>query len=255
MEAGAPTRRCCDPFAPTANPAAYVPRTATEAVIVRLEGALRDGETVLSLSGPAGAGKTLLLHVLADRLDGDFHSIYMPYPKLSAPEFCQWALAALNEPEGCDPELTLSSRLARDAATGFPPLLLMVDDAELMPSDTLRLLARVQRAARGFVRILLVRGDDAPPSVFTRTGLLIEEVELEGSMDPKEMARYVHARLRRVPADAQSQQRLEASLHRLHAMTDGNPARLHVAASQLLGFRERFGDTRWNPEATYGPQI
>jgi hypothetical protein len=53
-------------------------------------------------------------------------------------------------------------------------------------------------------------------------------------MDPDEMARYVRAHLERNPVDPALRERLEDSLTGLHAMTDGNPARLHSAMTRIL---------------------
>jgi len=223
-----------DPFGVTANPAAYVPRTATESVLVRLESALREGAGALSLYGPAGSGKTLLLHVLAHRLDGDFQSIYVPYPKLEPDELCQWLLAALNEPGGSDSERAVLARIQRDADMCFPPMLWMIDDAGHLPDGSLGCLVRLQSQARGSLRVLLVRSDGDPAQRFARAGLAIEEVELDGAMSGPELARYVRARLDRAPADACSRVRLEAALDRLGDLSGGNPARLHAAAAALL---------------------
>ncbi len=223
-----------DPFPTTADPEAYVPRTATEAVLVRLEMALRSGVPAVVLGGPAGAGKTLLVHVLAERLDGDFHVVYAPYPKLSPSEFCHWALAALNERPADDPERALAARIARDAASGFPPLLLTIDDAGCLPPETLRMLLALRGELEGHLRLLFVRSGDFRIAELERGGVDALDVELEGSMQPAETARYVRARLDRARADARSRARFEAALEQLHARSSGNPGRLHAIAAELL---------------------
>jgi type II secretory pathway predicted ATPase ExeA len=223
-----------DPFGNTADPEAYVPRTATEAVLVQLEMALRDGATVVSMNGATGAGKTLLLHVLAQRLDGDFHPIHVPYPNLSPDEFCHWGLAALNEPLADNPHAALASRIARDAAAGFPPLLLMVDDVGNLPLDTLRCLIRLQANAAGALRLVLVRHDDFPFNELASANLPVVDAKLEGQMCAAETADYVRERLAHSAVDSERRARLEGALEQLYALSGGNPGQLHAAAARLL---------------------
>lgn len=226
-----------DPFSNTADPASYVPRTATEAVLVQLEMALRDGAPVVSLGGPDGAGKTLLLRVLVERLAGDFQPVLVPYPKLPPEEFCQWGLLALNEPSSADPERALSARIARGAASAGLSLLWLVDDAACLPIDTLRCLLRLQANAGDALRLLFVRPEGAAfDDELARAGLPRVDVQLEGEMHPAEMAMYVKERLDRAGADSEQRARLEGSLERLYALSGGNPGRLHAAASALLCF-------------------
>src|SRR5262245_17703395 len=100
-----------DPFTNTADAGAYVPRTATESALVHLEMALNDGARVVCLQGPTGSGKTLLLRVLEERLEGEFASLRVPYSKLEPDEFCRWALDALGEESVGDPARALAARI------------------------------------------------------------------------------------------------------------------------------------------------
>jgi type II secretory pathway predicted ATPase ExeA len=208
-----------------------VPRTATEAVLVRLETALREGSGVVALSGPDGAGKTLLLRILADRLDGDFHSLYVPYPKLAPSEFFHWILGALGSAPGADAESTLHERLACDLEAGFPSQLLLLDDACLAPPETLVRLERLREDLAGHLHLVLVRSEDAQlPREFAH----VEEVVLQGRMDPTEMGQYLRTRLDRAAVDVALRARLEGAVELLHMRSEGNPARLHAMASRIL---------------------
>ena len=229
-----PSPRASDPFPLTADPGAYVPRTATESVLVALEMALDAGARVLELVGPSGAGKTLLLHVLAQRVDGRFQPLHLPYPKLSPREFCQWALCALNQAECGHPEQTLRARIARDADRGFPPLLWMVDDASSMPAETLGCLMELQADYPSGMRTLLAVSEEAYAE--ERPGRLPshERIPLEGYMDRQETTRYVHARLEHSGAGPGDRADWERWLEHLYRESGGNPARLHRAAAALL---------------------
>ena len=228
-----------DPFANTADADAYVPRTATESVLLDLELALRDGARVVWFEGRAGSGKTLLLRVLEERLAGDFSSLRVPYSKLDADEFYCWGLDALGEAPAADPERALAARIARGAATGEPPLIWMIDDADLLPIPTLRALVQLQRGTGDALRLLLVRSGELPAEAaeeFARAGVVPVNVELEGEMGSAEMAHYVRARLVRAGADPAVRAQLEAALDRLYARSHGNPGLLHAAAAALLCF-------------------
>lgn len=226
-----------DPFSNTADPGAYVPRTATEGVLVRLEMALREGARVICLRGPAGSGKTLLLRVLEERIEGDFESIRIPFPSLDPDEFCEWALAELNELErGPDPEQALAARVARGAASGHPPLVWLVDDADSMPSETLLRLLRLQKCAGDAMRIVFVRASDRQLVELAMANVASIDIALEGSMGSAELAHYVRARLDYAGADPRQRAQLEAELDVLYTRSGGNPARLHAAAASLLCF-------------------
>jgi type II secretory pathway predicted ATPase ExeA len=239
-----------DPFSSTADPDSYVPRTATEAVLVRLEMALRAGAPAVVLGGPAGSGKTLLLRVLTERLDGDFQVVYAPYPKLAADEFFHWGMVALNQPPGDDPETTFRERIALDAAAGFPPLLLMIDDAGCMPADTVRRLLEIQVAHAVGLRLLFVSSAAFRTAEIERAGVEATAVELEGGMDELETARYLRTRLDRAHVDTRRRSELESMAGELHALSRGNPGRLNALASEALNSppRERAGGSTPHPK-------
>jgi len=232
-----PSRAGSDPFPPTADPAAYVPRTATESVLVQLEMAVDDGARVMLLAGAPGSGRTLLLHVLAGRLDGRLASLHVPYSKFTPRDLCQWLLASLGEP--CEtgsehPELALRARISRDACDGFPPKLLMLDDAGWMPPKTLERVLELQADYPDALRTLLVVPESYGVAPIERAGLACERVSLEGGMDAGETQRYLRARLDHGAAEPGHRARVEQALDQLYRQSDGNPGRLHAAVSVLL---------------------
>lgn len=230
-----------DPFSDTTSSSAYVPRISTESALVQMEMALRDGARVVYLEGPPGSGKSMLLNVLEERFTGDFRVLRVPYPKLDPEEFCHWGLAALRGSPVDDPERALAERIASGAASGDPPLVWIVDDADCLPAPTLHTLLWVQRNTGDALRLLLARSGEIPEAELAQAGVRPVNVHLDGEMEREEMARYVRARLDHACADASTRARIEAALEELYARSQGNPRRLHAAASVLLCFgRERF---------------
>jgi hypothetical protein len=223
-----------DPFAPTSDPRAYVPREATERALRRLEEGLRSGRRVQVLSGPSGIGKTLLLHVLAERLDEEFRCLYLPYVALSWQELCTWVLGLLKEPVGALPGRELLAAARRSAESG-QPLVLLMDEASALPDDSADGLAQLLEEAGGALRLLLVPMDDA------RAGRVVarlsggEELRLSAPMRLEETRRYVEARLARSEIAPDLRQRFGAAMiASLHRASGGIPAQLHRLAGEVM---------------------
>src|SRR5262245_50509117 len=107
-----PARARPDPFGLTPDTAAYVPREATERALAELAEAVHGRARPVVLLAPGGAGKTLLLHLLAQRCQPALRSVYLPNPRLEPLELCTWVVRHLGGPPGFDPLLLLRSAAA-----------------------------------------------------------------------------------------------------------------------------------------------
>jgi type II secretory pathway predicted ATPase ExeA len=223
-----------DPFRVTADPAAYLPREATESALARLEDGLRRGCRVLVLSGPPGQGKTLLLHVLARRLERAFRSLYLPYASLDWRDLCAWVLGLLGEPAGAFPDRELLGS-ARHSAQAGRPLLLLVDEASSIPLETAERLEALVREAAGAVRLVLVPVDEARAGrVLGVLARDVEELRLSAPLTLDETERYLRTRLVRSGAPLELQRRFDAeTVARIHAVAAGNPRRLLDLAGEV----------------------
>lgn len=224
-----------DPFASTADPALYLPREATESALERLEAGLRSGARVQVLSGPAGLGKTLLLHVLAARVADAFRPLYLPYASLGWQDLCAWILGLLGEPPGAFPDRELLASARRSALHGRP-LLLLVDEASGMPPDSAAALAELVEEADGALRLLLVPVDDARAGrMLALLARDVEELRLSAPLTLEETERYLRTRLVRGDVDFALQRRFDAdTVATLHRLSGGNPRRLHHLAGEVL---------------------
>ena len=132
-----------DPFSRIPDIAGYLPRPATERALGLLAEAAHRGDRPVVLAGPPGIGKTLLLHLLADRMLSDQRPVFVPIPTLPPAEFWQWIVASLGLEGGSDP----LGALEQSHASGLP-VSLLIDDATSLPFETIEAL-RAALAERG----------------------------------------------------------------------------------------------------------
>jgi len=224
-----------DPFAPIADPAAYIPREATEKALAQLEHGFRHGRPVQVLSGPPGAGKTLLVRVLAERLAGDFRTLYLPYASLGFAELCGWILGLLGEAVGHFPDRELLASARASARLGRP-LLLLVDEASSIPADAAEGLANLVREGDGALRLLLVPIDEARAGrVLAVLARDVAELRLATPLSLEEAEHLLRTRLVRACASFETQRRFDAGLvKRLHRASGGNPQRIQQLAGEVL---------------------
>ncbi len=224
-----------DPFAMTADPAAYVPRPASERALHALAAAFEASAPVVVLSGPAGLGKTLLLRLLEARLHGRRSLVVLPYAALPAADVCRWALSVLGRPAGGDPPAALDA-LAHDFAARGAPLVLVLDDGSTIPLDTARTLASLAGESRGALSLLVALTDDAKSeTVAAALGGSARSIRFEEPLTAPETAAYVAARLARVGAADDLRRRFDpVLLDRLHRASRGVPRVVHRLASEVV---------------------
>jgi MSHA biogenesis protein MshM len=219
-----------DPFALTPDTSAYVPREATERALDALAAAVRRGDPALLVGAP-GVGKTLLLHLLAERAGAGLRPVYLPNPRLEPSELCAWVATGFGAPAGeDDPSLLMRAWLGhlREQDAGC---LLLVDDADAMPDATLRWLAALAAESRGALRLALAALDGPAAANLTRLLGGAAAVRLDAPLTAEESAEYVAWRLRHADAPEPLRALFDATaLAALHRVAAGNPRRLHLAA-------------------------
>jgi hypothetical protein len=127
-----------------------------ERALAAVEDALRAGQRVVSIAGPAGFGKTLLLRVLGARGAEPGRFVYVPFLALPAAEMARWLLGLLGE--GASGErLDESALLARLQARreGAGPTILLVDEAQAIPTETAERLGGLARRAGDALQLVL----------------------------------------------------------------------------------------------------
>jgi MSHA biogenesis protein MshM len=218
-----------DPFALTPDTSAYVPREATERALAALGAAVQRGEPAL-LVGAAGVGKTLLLHLLAERAGPGLRAVYVPNPRLEPSELCAWVASGFGAPPDEDPSLLMRAWLGHLRAQE-QACLLLVDDVDAMPEATLRWLAAGAAESRGALRLALASLDGPAAARVSRALGSAPALRLDAPLSAEESAEYVAWRLRHANAPEALRARFDAAaLADLQRVSAGNPRRLHLAA-------------------------
>ncbi|MFT7558725.1 MAG: MSHA biogenesis protein MshM [Flavobacteriales bacterium] len=139
--------------------------------------ALKHCEGFIKVVGEVGTGKTLLGRILLSRLGYDFLSVYIPNPFMTAEELKYYVAKEV----GADIEKAMAShevlsalyrRLVQHARNG-KHVVLIVDEAQAMPRDTiecLRLLTNLETEKRKLLQIVML-GQPELDHVLNRTDL------------------------------------------------------------------------------------
>lgn len=128
--------------------------------LARLEYGVREKEITL-LTGDIGTGKTTLTRALIDRLDDEVQFCWIINPRLSASQFLR-QIALQLDLEPARGKVDLLDQLANaflDASSAGRPVSLLIDEAQMMPPDTLeelRLLTNIQLDAENLISVTLV---------------------------------------------------------------------------------------------------
>ncbi len=123
--------------------------------------AITDSEGIIKISGEVGSGKTMLCHMLLERLPTNIKAIYLANPSLSREELLYAIADGLElDPEGQRISILLQNlhnRLVEKYNQG-EHCVVLVDEAHAMPLDTLeelRLLYNLQIGKHKLVKIIL----------------------------------------------------------------------------------------------------
>jgi type II secretory pathway predicted ATPase ExeA len=217
------------------NPAFYVPRAATERILASLIDCGSEPTRPAVLVGPPGVGKSMLLRIAGERLEGPGLRVSPVLPALDAEGLCLWILEDLQSDRFQDPVFAFEAYLAhlREIDSG---IILLVDDLYAIPLEAMRWLAHRVANSKGELRLIASAADD--PDSTERIALLGPacEVILHGSnMQVDESQAYVRERLRHAHAPGLTRALFDSStVADLHEQSGGNPRELNAVATRLL---------------------
>lgn len=150
------------PFTLTPNTRFFVELPFHKEALNVLTYALMMGEGFIKVTGEVGLGKTLLCRQLLNQLESDFVTAYIPNPYLSAKELrCALALELGLEVTDQTDMPTLNRRIEQQLIQLHQqgkPVVLLVDEAQVMPDETLealRLFTNLETEQRKLLQVVL----------------------------------------------------------------------------------------------------
>jgi MSHA biogenesis protein MshM len=150
------------PFSLTPDTEFYVGLPQHNAALAVLNTALNAGEGFIKISGEVGTGKTLLCRLLLKQAPPDWQLAYLPDPSVTPLEL-RWALAAelglkhSANIDACQLLQLLQRQLILLAQSG-KKIILVIDEAQALPDDTLeslRLLTNLETERRKLLQVVL----------------------------------------------------------------------------------------------------
>ena len=234
-------------FSELSDPAHYVPREETERVLGELLRRVARPAEATALVAPPGLGKTLLLRLLAERLRNKLQCVYLPYGAIGVRELSAWILGELRRtgklPKGWDAsrsgvvgdpaaELRAVAHTLRAQRSG---ILLLVDDADGLPSETARALGEWALGSGGALRVVLACCDDSRGSRAIAASRVVHIVRLNERMTERETSLFVRAQLELAGAPATVVERADRDMiARIHRLSMGVPRLVQrIAAWEL----------------------
>jgi general secretion pathway protein A len=231
------------PFSITPDPEFLFLSDTHQSVIERIQYGLGGRMGFLLLTGEVGTGKTTLCRALLDQMQASARTVYVINPSLNGREL----LACILEDLGvvCPPEASkkeLIDQLNRFLLDqqGAGPVVIIIDDAQTMPAETLedlRLLSNLETDKTKLLQMLLV----GQPELLAQLDQpemrqLKQRVALHCLLDfltRDETAGYIARRL--TVAGNQGQVRFDAkAVRRIHKQSGGVPRMINKICDLAL---------------------
>jgi general secretion pathway protein A len=241
------------PFEPSVDRADFFPCEAHEGALFKVRYAVENRRGAAVLAGPAGVGKTLLVHLLRAELAEQCRpQVHLVFPQMSSRDLLVYLAEQLGAPPSDPPRHTieesvrrLEALLAQNAEHGRHALV-VIDEAHLLEDcgalESLRLLLNFEVAGRPALSLLLV-GQMNLISAIGRLPGLEERVSVKSllrALTPDETTAYVKRRLEAAGAarDPFTPDAVEA----LHYLAHGIPRQINRLGdlALLVGFADRL---------------
>lgn len=218
--------------------------------------ALQSGEGFIKITGPVGAGKTLLCRKLLNELPSPYTTAYIPNPHLNPAALHHAIAEELNIPcpANCGQSRTLAliNDFLLKAAKGGDKIVLIIDEAQAMPLETLetlRLLTNLETEKQKLLQIVLF-GQSELDQVLQNKSIrqLHQRITFSYELKPlnrSQVKAYLLHRLR-VAGNSHTDLLTPLSISALHFYSQGIPRLLNILANKALLCAYGKGQSRIN---------
>lgn len=219
--------------------------------------ALQSGEGFIKITGPVGTGKTLLCRKLLNELGDPFVTAYIPNPHLTPDTLYRSIAQELNIDleQGCEQNrvLSLINQHLLNASASGQKIVLLIDEAQAMPIETLetlRLLTNLETEKQKLLQIVLFGQPDLDDVLSTESiGQLRQRITFSYALRPlskRQAYDYLQHRLA-VAGNTRSDILSRWVVGRLHAYSRGIPRLLNVLAHKalLVAYGKGHSTVRW----------
>lgn len=233
------------PFQLTPDPRYYFDSATHRKAMAYLGYGLAQGEGFIVITGDIGAGKTTLVaHLMATIDKSRLTAVKLVSTQIGPDDMLRCAAQAFGISPGSDNKAALLGRIERflkDEARAGKRVLLIVDEAQNLPEETLeelRMLSNFQAGGQALLQIFLLGQPEFRDRVKTSPRLeqLRQRVIATHHLDPMagaEVGPYIEHRL--TLAGWSGRPRFtDAAYAELHAETGGVPRRLNLLAARVL---------------------
>jgi type II secretory pathway predicted ATPase ExeA len=231
-----------EPFAEQPDPDLFFPEAERSVLLRRLYADLQKGIPIIRLTGPEGAGKTMLCQMLAHLLPDEFQAVLVPEPGGSFDELCRNIFQQLGLPPEQD-SMTGLTALAEQRQGQGRQLLLLVDQAENMFPAALERLARTAFASKGssfFFQVILA-GQPALNERISQLAIYCPDITVPAghaaaSLTEAETGAYLSFRLKAAGLAAPAADRAfsREAVSKIFSQAQGNLRQTNSLARQAL---------------------
>jgi general secretion pathway protein A len=241
------------PFEPSADRATFFPNDSHEGALMKLRYAIENERSAALLAGPAGSGKTMLIHLLYNDWPELFRPrVHLVFPQMSSRDLLVYLAERLGAPPVDPPRHTVEESVRRLEDLLYQNVrqgrhaVVAIDEAHLLEDcgvlETLRLLLNFEFDGRPALTLVLV-GQMNLVSAIDRLPGLNERLSVKTllrSFTPDETARYIQFRLE--AAGSMREIFSPDALEALHYLSQGMPRQINRLGDLALvvGYADRL---------------